>query len=88
MEQEAMKIEWIDSGREPQRSPNPEYPNGMDIQLAEGVSGCLVKLPYPAKRCGAYVIECKRCGAYAAVSTAGRPDDPRSIELPCLIKPH
>lgn len=84
MEQEVMKIDWIDSGREPQCAPNPDHPNGIDIRLAEGVNGCLVALPYPAKRCGAYVIQCSRCGAYAAVSTAGRPDDPRSVELPCL----
>lgn len=84
--QQAMKIEWMDSGKEPQCPPNPDYPSGIDIRLAEGVSGCLVPLPYPAKRCGAYVITCSRCGAYAAVSTAGRPDDPRSVEIPCLMR--
>jgi hypothetical protein len=78
------KIEWKDAGREPQCAPNALYPDGIDIDASGGAARtCKVPLPYPAKRCGAYVVTCQRCGYRAAVTTAGRPDDPRSVRLPC-----
>jgi hypothetical protein len=84
---EQFQIEWVDAGREPRCAPNPAYPNGIDIPSPrhgeKGFKFCVVKLPYPAPRCGAYVIECTRCGFRAGVTTAGRPDDPRSVELEC-----
>lgn len=80
---EQFKVEWMDSGREPQCPPNPAYPDGIDIKADGAAMTCKADLPYPAKRCGAYVVECTRCGLRVACTTAGRPDDPRSIELPC-----
>ena len=79
-----MKISWIDREREPQCPPNPNYPNGMDIDSAKGaVKSCKTDLPYPAKRCGVYIVKCLNCGYTAAITTAGRVDDPRSVTLPC-----
>lgn len=84
-----MKVEWHDAGREPQCAPDPAYPHGKDIHLADGIEQkCIAQLPYPAKRCGYYTVECERCGISIAVTTAGRPDDPRSIELPCKQLTH
>jgi hypothetical protein len=81
-----MKITWIDHGREPKCAPNPAYPNGMDIAPPWGdVPTCKVDLPYPAKRCGIYVIKCEICGIQIGATTAGRADDPRSILIPCKI---
>jgi hypothetical protein len=78
------RIEWIDSGREPQCKPDPNYPDGKDIPaLSAGRPTCRVELPYPAKRCGVYIVECETCGLRYAVTTAGRPDDPRSIMMVC-----
>lgn len=77
------KIDWIDRGREPQNPPNPAYPNGVDIDAGFGVPACKVELPYPAKRCGYYLIECSECGMRVGCTTAGRADDPRSIAIPC-----
>ena len=78
------RIEWRDAGREPQCPPNPRYPNGIDLNVAGGaVNSCVCELPYPARRCGAYFVECLICGYRVACTTAGRPDDPRSIEMPC-----
>ena len=79
-------VTWIDHKREPQCPPNPAYPNGIDVKTDAPpfVVRCRVDLPYPAKRCGAYRVECRVCGLVAAVTTAGRPDDPRSVELRCL----
>ncbi len=79
-----MKIEWHDGGREPRCKPNPKYPNGIDLDNTEGAAvTCKVALPYPAKRCGVYIVECSTCGLRVGVTAAGRPDDPRSIKLAC-----
>jgi C4-type Zn-finger protein len=45
----------------------------------------MTELPYPAKRCGIYLVVCERCGYSAAITTAGRPDDPRKVTLPCKL---
>lgn len=77
------KVQWIDKGREAQRAPNPAYPNGIDLDFANGKPACTVNVPYPAKRIGMYVIECLACGLRVAATTAGCPDDPRSVRIPC-----
>lgn len=85
--EQAIRVEWIDSGRDPKCAPNPEFPNGMDVDLSNGAPmRCMKLLPYPAKRCGYYVVECTACGLRVGVTTAGRPDDPRTVKLGCL--PH
>lgn len=81
-----MKVEWMDSGREPQCMPDPNYPDGKDLDAAFGAEKtCKVALPYPARRCGVYVLNCERCGLRVGVTTAGRPDDPRSVTLACMV---
>jgi hypothetical protein len=77
-------IRWVDSGREPRMAADPKYPTGTDLDMSKGKQpACTARLPYPAKRCGWYVIICKHCGTDALISTAGRADDPRSAKLPC-----
>lgn len=80
------KVEWVDGNREPQCSPDPSFPQGKDLDIAAGATGCKVALPYPAKRCGYYVVTCEICGLSVGCTTAGRPDDPRSITIPCQMK--
>lgn len=83
----SFKIEWIDSGREPRCAPNPAHPNGTDVDASFGAAAfCMGSLPYPAERCGLYIVECDHCGLRVGVTTAGRPDDPRSLKIAC-IKP-
>jgi hypothetical protein len=65
-------IEWRDSGREPQCAPDPKFPDGMDSDTSEGRLSCWGEVPYPAKRCGAYIVRCLRCGCSVAFTTAGR----------------
>jgi len=78
------EITWRDAGREPQVKPNPDYPTGIDLDLSfQGEPACTTPLPYPAKRIGAYLIHCRTCGIRIGVTTAGRPDDPRSVKIPC-----
>lgn len=78
------KIDWIDRGVEPKNQPNPNYPDGIDLDVSQGAAAaCMAKLPYPAKRCGYYYVECQHCGANAMVTTAGRKDDPRALKLAC-----
>jgi hypothetical protein len=77
-------IEWVDAERWPQSRPDPRYPTGKDVQgCPPDVTGCRVAVPYPARRIGAYVIECKLCGLRMGLTTAGRPDDPRSVAMAC-----
>lgn len=85
-----MKIEWTDGYREPKVAPNPAYPDGIDLDMTGGQGGktCVTDLPYPARRCGHYTVECETCGLRVVITTAGRADDPRSVTLACLSKTH
>lgn len=77
------RIRWIDRECEPQWPADPAFPAGVDIDMSRGAKhACTVTLPYPARRCGLYIIECD-CGHQIAVTTAGRADDPRSLRLAC-----
>jgi len=83
-----MKIEWRDSGREPRCKPDPAFPQGVDLDLSAGAEKtCFTELPYPARRCGLYIIECPTCELRTGVTTAGRPDDPRSVKMACKPLP-
>lgn len=80
-----MKINWIDGRREPQCAPDPAYPKGIDIDASGGAEAtCATDLPYPARRCGHFLVVCETCGQSVAITTAGRPDDPRSLKLACM----
>ncbi len=78
-------VQFLDSGHEPTEPANPSYPKGMDVDLRPHVlaKGCCRNLPYPAPRCGSYVVVCETCGYRAAISVAGREDDPRTVTMPC-----
>jgi hypothetical protein len=82
-----LRVKWRDGGREPQCAPDPSYPDGIDIDLRldKGRPSCSTDLPYPAKRCGAFIIECLHCGIRVGLATAGRLDDPRSVIIPCKL---
>ncbi len=80
------QIEWHDSARSPKCAPNPRYPDGIDVDASHGAPAtCEARLVHPAPRCGAWIVRCRVCGASAAVTTAGRPDDPRSLKLACKL---
>ena len=68
----------------PQCPPNPDYPNGVDVQeAAPGVPSCRADLPYPAPERLVWQVRCRRCGFSLAITAAGRLDDPRSVTVPC-----
>jgi hypothetical protein len=82
----ALQVRWIDDGREPRSKPDPNYPHGIDLDMSAQASGrncCQTPLPYPAKRCGKYIVVCDTCGLRVIITTAGRPDDPRSLKVIC-----
>jgi len=80
------KVAWLDHGREPKNAPNPDYPNGVDLPAVfPSRPHCKVEVPYPAARCGLYVVTCSICLTSVGITTAGRPDDPRSAMIPCVI---
>jgi hypothetical protein len=84
----SFKIEWMDWGSEPHCPPNPAHPNGIDLDGAKmfDTPTCRTELPYPAKRCGLYYVECNICGTNMVIATTGCPDDPRSVDLPCKLR--
>jgi hypothetical protein len=89
LDEERFDLVWVDKEREPQCAPNPDFPDGVDVDVTMGQRpACRSTLPYPAARCGFYVVTCKRCGYRAAITTAGRPDDPRSVMIPCQELPN
>jgi hypothetical protein len=77
-------IKFLTAGRKATQPPNPAYPNGIDIDVSRGADRtCVVKLPSPARCCGVWHVKCRACGFVAAVTAAGRPDDPRTLRMPC-----
>ncbi len=83
-----LTVKWIDGEREPKSPPDPKYPEGIDLDISQGAERtCQTPLPYPAKRIGLYIITCNICGQRNLVTTAGRPDDPRSLKVACERKP-
>jgi hypothetical protein len=81
-----IKVKWIDGHRVARSRPNPQYPNGIDVDVSGGAfKTCITLLPYPALRCGFYSIKCDHCGLTGLITTAGRIDDPRSIKLACKL---
>lgn len=84
-------IEWKDRGLDSTSAPDPRFPEGIALDVSgDSYAVCTVELPYPPpkeKRCGFYLVRCKLCDFSIIVTTAGRVDDPRSIKLPCIIRP-
>jgi hypothetical protein len=85
------EITFVKSGRgKAQCAPNPEYPNGIAVDLTKGQVNvpqyCEVTLPYPAPECGYWQVECGLCRIIVGVTASGRPDDPISVKIPCKIK--
>jgi len=79
-----LRVTWIDRRAHPKVKPNPAYPHGIDIDVSGGAKECCyTPLPCPARRIGFYFVECDACGQNALITTAGRPDDPRSIKMGC-----
>jgi hypothetical protein len=84
-----MKITFLDSGREPEHKPHPDFPKGKDIDLSLGAKRfCNVTLPYPAPRCGLMLVECNDCEIRIGLTVAGRVDDPRTVKIACKKGKH
>jgi hypothetical protein len=93
----SLRARWLDSGREPQCPPNPDFPNGKPVdcrggtpavwdQDKETIPSCAIDLTHPTPRCGLWYVACDLCGFSAVVTTAGRPDDPSLVIFPCKIE--
>jgi hypothetical protein len=80
-------VRFLGTGQKAKHPANPNYPEGVHLNQTGGVEGdgnvCVVQLPWPAKEIGAWKVECTICALRVACTTAGRPDDPRSITVRC-----
>lgn len=78
-------VTFLDAGRVHECKSNPAYPDGMQVDMRQHVleKACCFNLPYPAPRVGSYVVDCDQCGVRVALTVAGRPDDPRTVTIPC-----
>lgn len=77
-------IDWVDGHRAATYPADPGYPCGIAIDVAlDAVRACRAELPWPAARCGLFVVRCTLCGFAIALATAGRPDDPRTVRVAC-----
>lgn len=81
----SIEVSFIDGGRLAQVKPDPAFPKGQRIILTRTAieKSCTKNIPWPAPRCGFYKIKCMECGYTAAISVAGRPDDPCMVTMPC-----
>lgn len=80
-------IRWVDREREPQQPADPAYPKGIDVDISDNAMlSCKADLPYPARRCGVYMVRCTICGVVVGLTTAGRADDPRSVKVACMME--
>jgi len=81
-----LKVHWVDANRTARSKPDPRYPIGVDLDFSKGrVKVCTAPLPYPAPRCGCWLIKCDVCDQTVVITAAGRIDDPRSIKLACKL---
>jgi hypothetical protein len=79
-----ISVRWLKRGDMAQHPANPAYPDGVIVDLTNGQSQhCPVPMKYPAPEVGTWFILCRTCGYRAAVTAAGRADDPREVRLPC-----
>jgi hypothetical protein len=79
-------VDWVDQHRTSERPPDPTYPSGCAIDVAlDAMKACRLELPWPAERCGIYVVTCRACGFSIALKTTGRADDPRTLRVPCKL---
>jgi hypothetical protein len=74
---------WHGTGRTAQCAPDPRYPNGKDMDMAQARKGCEIELDCPAPEIGHWFITCNVCGFTGVVTAAGRPDDPRNLRVAC-----
>lgn len=80
------EVKFMASGRGKARNPpNPDFPNGIGMSSVTDRNKpyCMINLPYPAPECGVWRVNCETCGFTVVITAAGRPDDPKFIEVEC-----
>lgn len=83
-------VTWVWRSRDKATgTPDPQFPDGMHVDMSGGrLPSCLVDLPYPGEGLGCHLIRCQVCGMTAAITAAGRVDDPASVTLACYGRFH
>ena len=78
-------VYFIDAGHRSDERPDPAFPTGRRVNIDGPLPTalCCYNLPYPAPRCGTYVVECLECPVRHEIPVNGRSDDPYIITMPC-----
>lgn len=80
-----LTAQWFGIGRKAQHPSNPAYPEGIRLDMGGSGKACSIEFDYPAPEVGSWLVKCELCGLSVLITAAGRPDDPRSIRVPCKI---
>lgn len=84
LDTDQFEIRFVSHNRAAKCQPNPDFPNGVEIDDSYGAPRtCIALLPYPAPCCGVMIARCRKCGLSVGATTAGRVDDPRAIKMAC-----
>jgi DNA-directed RNA polymerase subunit RPC12/RpoP len=79
-----LRVTWKDRDTRPLFPADPDFPDGTHLDLAFGAeAACWTDLPYPVVTVGAHQVECPTCGLRLLCGANGRPDDPRTVKVPC-----
>lgn len=88
MSGDQFNIRYIDGGKPPQSKPDPSFSDGMHVDSGRRPA-CRVELPYMTKtNVGYWFVKCTKCKTNMMISMASRPDDPKSVMLPCAEVKH
>lgn len=81
-------VRWESLNRKAQCEPDEHYPDGIEIDATTERDrfACRVDIPYPPPhpgQCGLWAVDCDHCQSTFICTAAGRPDDPKSMTVPC-----
>jgi hypothetical protein len=79
-------VDWVDLHRSSDAPADPAFPAGSPIDVAlDALRACRIELPWPAERCGIWLVTCQKCGLYIRLKTTGKADDPNSLRVACRL---
>lgn len=80
----AFDLGWTSSLARPLAAPNPAFPAGRVVNLADAdEASCTATLTYPAECAGIFFAKCRICRLTFSIPVLGLADDPVAVIVPC-----